>query len=339
MSFSGDVKDELTRVMPEARHCRMAEIAGILAIAGKTAEDSSGNERILLYTENPALARKVFTILNKAFNIGVEFSAVGNRGPRKTPGCLIRIDDPGEAMRINKAVSHQMLLSMDCCRRSYLRGAFLSGGSISAPEKYYHLEISCPDRASARTVQDTICGYGLDAKTVLRKKAYVVYLKEGAQIVEMLGLMGANLSLMNLENIRIIREMRGTVNRKVNCETANLNKTVTASLRQTEDIRFIRDHEGFSELSPVLREMAEVRLLFPDASLTELGNQLKPKVGKSGVNHRLRKLSEYAGRMREKRKEEQGRGGINDEEINPGSTEQGNGKPAGSHAGTGGQSV
>jgi DNA-binding protein WhiA len=323
MSFSGDVKDELVKVLPEARHCQIAEIASVMAISGKYVTDSAGHDEILIRTENPALARKVFTILKKAFNIGVGISAVSSRSPRKSTGCLMTVDDPETVRRISMAVRHQMLLSMECCRRSFLRGAFLSGGSISAPEKYYHLEIVCPTQDSASMVQETMKELNLDAKTVMRKRAYVVYLKEGAQIVDMLGLMGANLSLMNLENIRIIREMRGTVNRKVNCETANLNKTVTASLRQTEDILYIRDHEGLSELSSVLREMAEARIRFPDASLTELGNLMQPKVGKSGVNHRLRKLSEFAEQMRNKRKESTEEGGTHDEKIHSGASEQG----------------
>ena len=303
MSFSGEVKKELLKVIPEARHCRIAELAAVIDFSGKFVPAESGGENLRLRTENPDLARKVFTIIKKAFNIGVDISENGTEGTGRRSAAWAEIRDPGETARIRNAVSHRMLLSMDCCRRSYLRGAFLCSGSISAPEKYYHLEIDCPNAEAADRTRQLMKECGLDARVVLRKKSYVVYLKEGAQIVEMLGLMGANLSLMNLENIRIVREMRGTVNRQVNCETANLRKTVAASLRQVDDIRYIREHEGFSELSPALRSMAEIRLSYPDASLTELGDLMKPKVGKSGVNHRLRKLSEYAEKLRQERNE------------------------------------
>ena len=147
-------------------------------------------------------------------------------------------------------------------------------------------------------IQSLLTAYEIDAKIVIRKKHYVVYVKEGSQIVELLGLMGAHISLMQLENVRIVKEMRNSVNRRVNCETANITKTVTAATRQIEDIIYIRDHYGLENLPEPLSQMAEVRLENPDAPLKELGEYLDPPVGKSGVNHRLRKLSELADRIR-----------------------------------------
>lgn len=145
-----------------------------------------------------------------------------------------------------------------------------------------------------------IKNFGIDARIVLRKNHHVVYMKEGAQIVEMLGIMEANIALMNLENVRILKEMRGSVNRKVNCETANINKTVSAAIRQIEDIRYIEETTGFSSLPEPLEQMARLRLQYPEASLLELGKMLTPVVGKSGVNHRLRKLKEIAEDLRRK---------------------------------------
>ena len=145
--------------------------------------------------------------------------------------------------------------------------------------------------------------YQIDARIVMRKKHYVVYVKEGSQIVDLLGLMGAHVSLMQLENVRIVKEMRNFVNRKVNCETANLNKTVSAAVRQTEDIRYIENTVGLQKLTEGLEQIARLRLEHPDASLKELGEMLSPKVGKSGVNHRLRKLSLIAERLREGKEE------------------------------------
>ena len=154
------------------------------------------------------------------------------------------------------------------------------------------------DEDKARQLQSVIQGFDIEAKIVLRKKYYVVYLKEGSGIVDLLNVCEAPVALMKLENMRIVKEMRNSVNRRVNCETANITKTVNAATRQIEDIEYIRDHYGLENLPETLRQMAEVRLENPDAPLKELGEYLDPPVGKSGVNHRLRKLSELADRIR-----------------------------------------
>ena len=147
-------------------------------------------------------------------------------------------------------------------------------------------------------MQEIICSFQIDAKIVLRKKSYVVYVKEGAQTVDMLAVMEANVALMDLENIRILKEMRNSVNRKVNCETANINKTVNAAVKQMEDIKLVRQKIGFEQLNEGLAQVAELRMQYPEATLKELGMMLSPQVGKSGVNHRLRKLSEIAEELR-----------------------------------------
>ena len=191
-----------------------------------------------------------------------------------------------------------ILLQQTCCRRAYIRGAFLAGGSISDPNKSYHFEIVCREIAQAKQLQDAINSFEMEAKIVERKKHQVVYLKEGAQIVDMLNIMEAHVALMNLENVRILKEMRNSVNRQVNCETANINKTVNAAVKQIEDIKFIQEKGRLQELPDNLYEMAQVRLEHPEAPLKELGAYLNPPVGKSGVNHRLRKISEIAENMR-----------------------------------------
>ena len=191
-----------------------------------------------------------------------------------------------------------LLIKNSCCQRAFLRGAFLCIGSMSDPQKSYHLEFVCTDEDKARQLQSVIQGFDIEAKIVLRKKYYVVYLKEGSGIVDLLNVCEAPIALMKLENLRIVKEMRNSVNRRVNCETANITKTVTAATRQIEDIIYIRDHYGLENLPEALSQMAEVRLENPDAPLKELGGYLDPPVGKSGVNHRLRKLSELAERIR-----------------------------------------
>ena len=170
---------------------------------------------------------------------------------------------------------------------------------MSDPKKSYHFEIVCSLSEAAEKIREVICSFGLDAKIVRRKNSYVVYLKEGSQIVDILNVMEAHVALMELENVRILKEMRNSVNRKVNCETANINKTVSAAVKQIEDITYLRDTVGFDHLPDNLVEAAVARLENPDATLKELGEALDPPVGKSGINHRLRRLSEMADKARQ----------------------------------------
>jgi DNA-binding protein WhiA len=174
----------------------------------------------------------------------------------------------------------------------------LAGGSLSDPEKAYHLEVVCAERKKSEELAETINAFGLKARTIERKGHFVVYLKEGENIVDLLNIMGAHLSLLNMENLRIVKDMRNNVNRQVNCETSNLSKTVRASIRQIDDINTIARMKGLGFLSDQLKEAAETRLLYEEASLKEIGAMLSPPVGKSGVNHRLRKISEIAENLR-----------------------------------------
>ena len=287
MSFSGMVKEELSRQISTARHCRIAEIAALLSACGKMT--AAGILRF--QTENDAVVRKYFTLLQKTFNIETEPGQVET----VLQGTKLSVNEgDGETLYTENA----LLTQQSCCKRAFIRGAFLASGSISDPEKGYHFEIVTQDERKAAHLQEIICSFQIDAKIVLRKKSYVVYVKEGAQIVDMLAIMEANVALMNLENIRILKEMRNSVNRKVNCETANINKTVNAAVKQIEDIRLIEQKKGFHNLNEGLAEIAELRLQYPEATLKELGMMLNPQVGKSGVNHRLRKLSEIADELR-----------------------------------------
>lgn len=197
------------------------------------------------------------------------------------------------------SIVKNVIVQQYCCKRAFIRGAFLASGSISDPEKSYHFEIVCAVRAKAEQLQKIMNSFGIDAKVILRKKSYVVYVKEGAQIADLLNIIEAHVALMKFENVRIIKDMRNTVNRKVNCETANINKTVSAAVKQVEDIVYIRDTIGLENLSDALRDVALTRLEYPEATLKELGDLLTTPIGKSGVNHRLRKLGEMADKLRE----------------------------------------
>ena len=308
MSFSGMVKEELSRQISIARHCRIAEITALLCACGKITADGG----LRFQTENDAVVRKYFTLLQKTFNIETEIAIRENRHMKKGNVYYVEITDPGQKQTVLQGtklsvneddgetlyLDNSLITQQSCCKRAFIRGAFLASGSISDPEKGYHFEIVSQDERKATHLQEIICSFQIDAKIVLRKKSYVVYVKEGAQIVDMLAIMEANVALMNLENIRILKEMRNSVNRKVNCETANINKTVNAAVKQIEDIRLIEQKTGFHNLSEGLAEIAELRLQYPEATLKELGMMLNPQVGKSGVNHRLRKLSEIADELR-----------------------------------------
>lgn len=313
MSFSGKVKEELCRHVNEARHCRIAELSAIISMCGRVKIDCNDKYSIKIRTDNLSIARKCFTLLEKTFNIcndvllsesrssGSEFYSVNIKKHEDAIRVLQAtrlMDDEGE-IEEEISMTRNLIVQQSCCKRAFLRGAFLVGGSISNPEKSYHLEIVCTAEAKAEQIKNMIDSFGLEAKIIIRKKTHVVYLKEGAQIVDFLGIMEASVGLMDFENVRILKEMRNSVNRKVNCETANINKTVSAAVKQALDIRYIQDHMGLHNLSEGLKEMAEVRLQYPEASLKELGEYLSEPVGKSGVNHRLRKLSEIAERLRE----------------------------------------
>ncbi len=292
MSFSGMIKEELSAHCAKARHCRLAELEALIRMSGTFGEDRRGVASVRFHTENFTVARKCFTLLRKTFNIE---TCIAIRRNMSKGSCGYNIYAKGEDLLAVK----NALVQAVCCKRAYIRGAFIAAGSISNPSKSYHFEIVCNRLEEAEYLRSMMNVFDLDAKIIERKKTYVVYLKEGAQIVDVLNVMEAHVALLEFENIRIMKEMRNSVNRKVNCETANINKTVSAAVRQMEDIKYIRDTVGFDRLPEGLKDVALTRLAYPDASLKELGGLLETPVGKSGVNHRLRKLSEIAVKLRE----------------------------------------
>ncbi len=314
MSFSGKVKEELLAASPSARHCQLAELAALFEFCGFVATEEDGRQTIGISTENKTIATKSFTLLRKTFNIYSSVSVRKHTIQSKNLIYEIKVEQKQDVDNVIMALKLQreqgrtflergslvnpILLKNACCKRAYLRGAYLSAGSMSNPEKGYHLEFVCVLEKQAEAIVEILKSFNLESKIVLRKRYYVVYMKDGEAIVDLLNIMGAHVALMELENTRIMKEMRNAVNRRVNCEAANIVKTVNAASRQVEDILFIREHYGFQNLPENLREMAQIRLDYPDASLKELSQYLDPPVGKSGVNHRLRKLSELADRLK-----------------------------------------
>ena len=217
MSFSSKIKEELAEHFATARHCNLAELSAIVRLSGIFADKKNGGCALRVHMENFGVARKCFTLLRKTFNIGNDIVVRRNMA---TGNCSYFLYAKGEELL---AVRNAMTQSV-CCKRAYIRGAFLAAGSVSDPSKSYHFEIVCDKEEQAEHLKDMINSFGMDAKIVKRKKMYVVYLKEGSQIVDILNVMEAHVSLMELENVRIMKEMRNSVNRKVNCETANVNK-------------------------------------------------------------------------------------------------------------------
>lgn len=310
MSFSSEVKEELSGHISSSRHCQIAELAAIFCHNGRIVVGEGGNIQLSIQTENEQVIRKCFTLLKKSFKIGTDVfgkSAYSlkiqqEEDIRKLLQILKLLEPSGELRHQTDIVS-PLLVKNACCRRAFLRGTYLAAGSMSDPEKSYHLEFVCGTQAQAQQLQEIIHDFGIEARMIIRKNHFVVYMKEGSSIVDLLNVMGAHVSLMNLENLRIVKEMRNSINRRVNCEAANITKTVTASSKQIEDIVLIQQTLGLQAIQKGLREMAEIRLEYPEATLKELGQYLNPPVGKSGVNHRLRKLSEIAEGIRDNKEE------------------------------------
>ncbi|SNS89436.1 hypothetical protein SAMN05446037_102612 [Anaerovirgula multivorans] len=313
MSFSANTKSELARIFPEEHCCKLAELAALIRMSGTLQLTGLKKFNLKISTENPSTARKIFRHIKDLFQIHTEVMIRRNSRLKKnnhymmmithSMGSAIILDKVGIFKNYNNSfdITYEIpkaLITKQCCKRAYLRGAFLGGGSISAPEKTYHLEFVTNSMEHSEDLKNLINEYDLNAKIVERKGSFVVYIKEGDQVVDILNIIGAHKALLDLENIRIYKQMRNDINRIVNCETANLSKTVNASIRQIENIEYIKDTIGINELPLNLREIAELRLNYQDASLKELGQMLHPPIGKSGVNHRLRKMEEIAEKVK-----------------------------------------
>ncbi len=305
MSFSADVKNELARVTDEQNCCHIAELAALMRMGGTMLIGGNNTLGINFTTENAAVARKVLTLIKRGFPVAVEVVVTRARRLKKANSYHIKVAPSpvvtgllaelgimrGEVINAGRDMG---LLRKACCRRAYLRGAFLGGGSVSKPEGEYHLELVTGNLDFARTLVRLLKAFGLPARMTDRKQDYVVYLKDGDAITSLLRIIGAHNALFAFENVRVVKDMRNQVNRLVNCETANLQKTVNAAVRQVESIKLIAARTGLDKLPPSLREAAELRLAHQEATLQELVDLADGQVGKSGMNHRLRKLEQIA---------------------------------------------
>ena len=263
-------------------------------------------------TENAAVARKVLTLIKRGFSLSTEVVVSRGRRLKKTNSYTVRVAPSqkvahllkrlgiiqGDTLNISQDIG---VLKKVCCRRSYLRGAFLGGGSVNKPEGDYHMELVTSNNDFAKTLVRLMKAFRLPGRMTERKSDYIIYLKGGDAIIAFLNIIGAHQALMDFESVRVIKEMRNQVNRLVNCETANLQKTVNAALRQVEMIQRIAREMGLDKLPLRLKEAAEVRLAFPEATLNELVEALDGRISKSGLNHRLRKLERMAEELAEEK--------------------------------------
>ena len=287
MSFTLSIKDKLIETVSECEFCDTAKLAGIMRFAA-----NFGNGKARLSTENEAVAAYVSELAKKCFGAELDityseksklYKSVANPNVEEMLCAELSADESAES-----------LMPFSCCRRSFLSGAFLGGGSVSDPKKSYHLEFDTKSEIYAKDVLNSLSEEGITAKLTGRKGRYVVYVKDSDSVAAVLGLIGAGYAALELYNVSVEKEIRNEVNRRVNCENANLNKQSIAASKQLHAIAKIEKKMGLAALSDALREMAEVRREYPDISIQELGEKLEVPIGKSGVNHRLNRLIEIA---------------------------------------------
>lgn len=307
MSFTAEVKDELSRVESRRTCCPRAELSALIRVEGTL--HFSGNERFRLEiaTETAPVARKVIKLLHGLYDLATELT-VRRSVLHKSNNYLITVPNQprlAEALADlgildpSHAPAHGIppwLVKRDCCAISYLRGAFLGGGFVADPHGDFHFELTAENEQVAEDLTALMGRFDMSARVTQRRGTYAVYLKGAEPIVTFLALVGAHRALLRTEDVRIIKGMRNDVNRLVNAETANLQKSADAAMAQIESIRRLADSRGLDNLPPALRELAELRLENPDASLRELGELAEPPLSKSAVYHRIRRLEELASR-------------------------------------------
>ena len=326
MSFSAKIAKHYSK----SRHCQIAELLALVLATGEV-ELQDGGARLVFHLENELAGDKLIRLSEQIFDNKMPFIRQNKyivlEQSDMTERLLqtVKLSDYVEYLEedwLNEEVLSLIgeddityvsmhgvslqncqfpgqVIQKDCCKKAFIRGMFLASGSVNDPQKAYHFEIVVRSRELAEAVQRAINSFSLEARIVKRKKYYVVYLKEGSMIVDILNICEAYVSLMDMENVRILKDMRNDINRRVNCETANIKKTVNAARRQIEDIEYIEKTKGLKYINASLRQIAQARLQEPDANLAELGQMLNPPVSKSGVNHRLRKISSIAQELRE----------------------------------------
>jgi cell division protein WhiA len=308
MSFASDIKKELTKVETD-NCCVEAELAALIRMNGSLS--FSSRQYVLdVQTENAAIARRMYSLIKRLYDYPVELLVRKKMRLKKNNVYIVRLKEDVKGFLIKLQILEEPFsfkrtipnkyVDKKCCSRSYLRGAFLAGGSVNNPEtSSYHLEIFNQYEEHNESLCELMNTFDLHARTLERRNGYITYFKEAEKITEFLINIGAHQALLKFEDVRIMRDMRNSVNRLVNCETANLNKTIGAAFRQVENIKFIKQTVGLESLPGKLQEIAQLRLDHQDVTLKELGELVSSgKISKSGINHRLRKIDEFAEKLR-----------------------------------------
>lgn len=309
MSFAAEVKKELTSLEVHREHAK-AELAALIRMNGSL---SINNQQFVLnvQTENAAIARRIYSLLKDHYNVRSELLVRRKMKLKKNNVYIVRLKqetkrvlldlDIMDGLMFHSHVSDEIMGNAQKMR-SYLRGAFMASGSVNNPEtSRYHLEIYSIYEEHNQDICDMLNYYGLNARALERRNGFISYLKGAEKIADFLTLIGATNSMLKFEDVRIVRDMRNSVNRLVNCETANMNKTIDAASKQIDNIEFIQQRVGLGALPEKLQEIAELRLEHPEVSLKELGEMIPSgAISKSGINHRIRKINEFADRLRDK---------------------------------------
>ncbi|MGL9728491.1 DNA-binding protein WhiA [Enterococcus sp. DIV0756] len=309
MSFAAEVKKELTGLAVQ-KNLAQAELAALIRMNGSL---SLNNHQFVLnvQTENAAIARRIFTLLKEHYGVRSELLVRRKMKLKKNNVYIVRLKQETQKILLDLDImdgamfqSHisQEIKQSEKKTRAYLRGAFLASGSVNNPEtSRYHLEISSIYEEHNQDICDLLNQFDLNARTLERRNGYITYLKGAEKIADFLTLIGATNSMLKFEDVRIVRDMRNSVNRLVNCETANMNKTIDAASKQIENIHFIEATVGLQSLPEKLQEIAELRIQNPEISLKELGEMIPSgAISKSGINHRIRKINDFADNLRKK---------------------------------------
>jgi len=308
VSFASEIKKELTTIPIEMTDVK-SELAALIRMNGSVSY-SRQEYTLDVQTENAAIARRIYTLLKAIYHHPIELLVRKKMKLKKNNVYIVRLNKQvDDLLRRLEILEDQFTFVRTIGnsftdtsekRRAYLRGAFLAGGSVNNPEtSSYHLEIFNTHKEHSDALCELMNTFDLHARSTERRKGFITYLKEAEKITEFLNIAGAHSALLKFEDVRIVRDMRNSVNRLVNCETANLNKTIGAAFRQVENINFIKNTVGIEALPEKLQEIAELRVQHQDVSLKELGELVSTgKISKSGINHRLRKIDEFADRLR-----------------------------------------
>ena len=288
MSFSSEVKEEISKISNLAnKEVVKFELLGYLSSNNISIEKN----KIKFSTESEYNINRFSKLLNNLQYTNHNIEVIG----KKFCISVSKLEMP-EIIYENtitfKNIDEQ-LKSQELLEKAFVRGSFLGGGSINNPKNTYHLEITFSSKENATIVSEILTKYEIQFKNIEKKNGYVLYTKDGDEISKFLALIGANSSVLKFEEVRVYRDIRNNVNRKVNCETANLNKTVNAALKQIEDIKYLKQIDQFDKMPEQLQEIAKLRLENPEASLAEIGKMLSKPIGKSGVNHRFYNIEQF----------------------------------------------